>query len=103
MDFTWIKVPEDRTIEFSKKLASCEAATAGGVEFAVTSAPHRNPDHPHLFYEVWVAWNGGSLRTSTAIHNDVARDALIEFLLDMTGNEDLSGMLHDLLDKYEWQ
>lgn len=83
------------------QLKSASVLTPNGVGVKVTACPHRNGNPDHVFYEVWFNWEGGTLRTSTVIHNEDTRDAVFEFL------ELLTGIAHDetlaeILDKYDW-
>tara|TARA_B100000131_G_scaffold311493_1_gene344409 strand:- start:1155 stop:1484 length:330 start_codon:yes stop_codon:yes gene_type:complete len=73
-----------------------------GINIQITEAPHRDGLQDHMFYEAWIQWPGGTLRTSTAIHDPGMREEVIDFLTAIT-EVDCSDTIEDLFDKYDWR
>jgi hypothetical protein len=92
---------EERTTEEEFKLESKKATAPSGVSAKITSSPHRNGNPDHRFYEAWFRWDGGTLRTSTIIHDEATRVMTSEFIEDLTGF-DYYDLLSDTLNKYDW-
>jgi len=90
-----------RHIVESIQLPSKCVTTPSGVSLRVSSAPHRNGNPEHKFYEVWLTWEGGTLRSSTAIHCEATRRAVVQLLETLTG-VNYYDLLNDTLNKYDW-
>lgn len=90
-----------RTILEKHTLESRKTSTSAGVLFSITSRPHKDGNPKHLFYEAWFNWEGGTLRSSTVIHDDSTRSAVSEFFLDLTGLDHYE-TITGILNKYYW-
>lgn len=73
-----------------------------GIEMTVTSVPHRNGNPDHRFYEVWFKWEGGSIRSSTAIHDPLTRGVVCNTIHALTGM-DYATEIAQILDPYDWK
>lgn len=90
-----------RTIVEHHVLPSASPRAPGGVSLNITKAPHRNGNPEHFFYEAWFQWDGGTLRSSTAIHDDYTREAVSDFIADLTDVEH-GELITTILKKYDW-
>lgn len=90
-----------RSILEKQLLDSRKTGTSSGVLLSITSRPHKDGNPKHFFYEAWFNWEGGTLRSSTVIHDDQTRLAVSEFLLDLTGLDHYDTLI-EVLNKYYW-
>ena len=84
-----------------QQLESVDVLTPNGVGVRITQCPHRNGNPEHLFYEAWFSWEGGTLRSSTVIHDKATRVIVMDLLKELTGI-DHTQTLNTLLNKYDW-
>lgn len=110
-----MKVPDDypeqlnpeqhkRTILEKHSLNSLSGgikAAKAGVLLSITCRPHKDGNPEHYFYEAWFNWEGGTLRSSSVIHDDAARLAVSEFVADLTGVDHCEA-ISKVLSKYYW-
>jgi len=90
-----------RSIIEKQSLNSLRGGTDAGVLFSITSRPHRDGHPEHYFHEAWFNWEGGTLRSSSVIHDDAIRLAVSEFLTDLTGVDHYE-TISEVLKKYYW-
>lgn len=83
-------------------LPSASAQAPGGVSLQVTRSPHRNGNPDHYFYQAWFQWDGGTLRSSTVIHDEGTRESVCAFIEDLT-HVDHDNLINTTLDKYDWK
>ena len=90
-----------RSILEKQLLDSRKTGTSSGVLLSITSRPHKDGNPKHLFYEAWFNWEGGTLRSSTVIHDDSTRSAVSEFLRNLTGLDHYDTLI-EVMNKYYW-
>lgn len=92
---------QQRSIVWGAQLSSSCAATPRGLRVEITAAPHhRIPDR--TFYEMWIYWEGGTLRVSSVFHDEKMRSVVLDLVADLT-NTDHQETLTPVFEEYDWR